>query len=303
MASMAFTPLKALNAFVVVARRLSYARAAKELGVSTSALSQSVRQLEERLGVTLISRTSRNVALTEAGQRLLESAGPALEQALDSLKAAALRSDEVSGRVRLTVPSAAVSLLLVRLIPLFVERYPRVSLEVSVDDQFVNIITEGFDAGIRLFEAIERDMVQTRLMAPTRLVIVGAPSYFKRCGTPQSPSELAQHACICTRMTRQGEPWVWELERDKKTWRIPVTGPVTTNDASLRRSLALSGVGLLYALEAPLADDIEKGRLQVILEEYAPTVPGLFLYFPSRAQSSPAFRAFVDLTRELSGPS
>jgi DNA-binding transcriptional LysR family regulator len=152
---MAFTPLNALNAFIAVARRLSYAAAAKDLGVSTSALSQSVRQLEERLGVTLLTRTSRSVALTDAGQRLLDHAGPAVDQALESLKTVKAKRGEVTGRVRLTVPTVAVTLVLARLLPRFVERHPKVEVEVGVDDRLVNTVAEGLDAGIRLIESID----------------------------------------------------------------------------------------------------------------------------------------------------
>lgn len=298
---MAFTPLNSLNAFVAVAERLSYARAARDLGVSTSALSQSVRQLEARLGVTLLTRTSRSVALTDAGQRLLERAGPALEQALDSLASVSTRAGEVTGRIRITVPSVAVPLVLARLVPLFIERHPHVALDVAVEDNFVNIVSEGFDAGIRLVEAIDRDMVHVRLTGPCRLVVVGAPSYLERRGTPQSPADLAHHDCICERGSRQSEPWAWELERGRKTWRVSVRARVRTNDASLKRLLAVSGVGLLYALEPGVAEEIAKRRLRIVLEKYAPAVPGLFLYYPSRAQASPALRAFVDVAREVAG--
>lgn len=163
---MAFTPLNALNSFLAVARRRSFAGAAKDLGVSTSALSQSVRQLEERLGITLLTRTSRSVALTDAGQRLLENAGPAVDQALESLKTVAAKPGEVTGRVRLTVPTAAVKLILARLLPRFILKYPKVEVDVSVEDRFVNIVAEGRDAGIRLVEAIDKDMVHVRLSPP-----------------------------------------------------------------------------------------------------------------------------------------
>ena len=163
---MAFTPLNTLNAYLEVARRRSFAGAARELGVSPSALSQSVRQLEARLGVTLLTRTSRSVALTDAGQRLLEHAGPAVEQALESLKTVSARPGEVTGRVRLSVPTAAVVLVLARLLPRFNERYPKIEVEVRVEDRFADIVAEGLDAGIRLTEAIERDMVQVRLSGP-----------------------------------------------------------------------------------------------------------------------------------------
>lgn len=296
---MASSPLNALSAFISVAHRRSYAAAAKDLGVSTSALSQSVRQLETLLGVTLLARTSRNVALTDAGQRLLETAGPAVEQALESLKAVKARRGEVTGRLRMTVPSAAVKLVLPRLLPQFIKRYPKVELDLRVDDQFVNVVAEGLDAGIRLIEAIDRDMVHVRLTAPGRLVVAAAPSYLERRGSPQKPSDLLQHDCIGIRFAPTGEPWAWELERGKKVWRMPVRGPVITNNFDLIRKLALAGIGLLYILESSIADELSHGLLRVVLEPYAPTVPGLFLYYPSRAQVSPALKAFVEVAREV----
>lgn len=299
---MAFTPLNALNAFLAVARRRSFAGAAKDLGVSTSALSQSVRQLEARLGVALLARTSRSVALTDAGQRLLENAGPAVDQALESLKTVSARPGEVTGRVRITVPRAAVPLIVARLLPGFVELHPKVEVEVCVDDQFVDIVAAGYDAGIRLVEAIDRDMIHVRLMGECRLVVAGAPSYLRRRGIPDKPEDLLQHNCICLRWTKGAETWAWELERGKRNWRVPVRGSVTTNDSVLMRTLGLAGVGLIYTLEPLVADEIARGRLKVLLEGYLPSVPGLFLYFPSRAQISPAFRAFVDFASEMLQP-
>jgi DNA-binding transcriptional LysR family regulator len=295
---MAFTPLNALSAFIVVARRLSYAAAARDLGVSTSALSQSVRLLEERLGVTLLTRTSRSVALTDAGHRLLDNAGPAVDQALESLKTVQARRGEVTGRVRLSVPSASVSLVLADLLPRFIARYPKVDLEVHVDDRLVNTVAGEFDAGMRLIESIDRDMVHVRLSGPTRLVVVGAPSYLERNGVPQKPQDLLHHDCICVRRVPSGEPWAWELERGKKTFRVPVRGPVTTNDAELMRALAVAGVGLFYSLESRVESDLTSGRLRVVLEPYTPKVSGLYLYFPKRSQVSPALKAFVEIARE-----
>ena len=295
---MAFTPLNALNAFLAVARHRSFAAGARHLGVSTSALSQSVRQLEARLGVTLLTRTTRTVALTEAGQRLLETAGAAVDQALESLRTVSAGSGEVTGRIRLSVPSPAVGLVLARLLPAFAERHPRVEVEVQVENRFVNIVAEGFDAGIRLSEAIERDMVQVRLTPPGRFVVAGSPAYLARRGMPQKPEDLLQHDCIGIRATH-GARYAWELERGKKSWRIPVQGPVTTNDGHLTRLLALAGVGLIYHYDAELADELRRGTLRLVLEPFAAAVPGFFLYFPSRSQVSPAFRAFVDVAREL----
>jgi len=298
---MAFTPLNSLNAYLEVARRRSFAAAARELGVSPSALSQSVRQLEERLGVSLLTRTSRSVALTEAGQRLLEHAGPAVAQALDSLKTVSARPGEVTGRMRLSVPTAAVTMVLDRLLPAFVAQHPRIEVEVRVENQFVNIVAEGLDAGIRLTEAIERDMVQVRLSGPARVVVAGAPSYFARRGVPEKPSDLLHHDCINFPTGTSGPRFAWELERGKKDFRVPVQGPVSTNDHELRRRLAVAGVGLIYTMEPLIADDLRAGKLRVVMEAYAPLVPGLFLYFPSRAQLSPALRAFVNIAREVAG--
>jgi DNA-binding transcriptional LysR family regulator len=298
----AFTPLNALNSFIAVARRRSFAAAARHLGVSTSALSQSVRQLEARLGVTLLTRTSRTVALTDAGQRLLENAGAAVDQALESLKTVSARPGEVTGRVRLSVPAVAVSLVVAGLLRRFVERYPRVEVEVQVENRFVNIVAEGLDAGIRLSEAIERDMVQVRLTDPGRFVVVGAPSYLARRGIPEEPQDLLQHDCLCIRTSASGPRYAWELERGRKTWRVPVRGTVTTNDTELMRLLAVAGVGLLYTFEPLVADELRRGNLRLVLEPYAAAVPGFFLYFPSRAQVSPALRAFVDVARAMAGP-
>jgi len=296
---MAFTPLNALNSFLAVARKRSFAAAARELGVSTSALSQSVRQLESRLGVTLLTRTSRTVALTDAGQRLLENAGPAVEQALESIKTVSARPGEVTGRVRLSVPTAAVPLILARVLPAFAQRYPKAEVEAYVENRFVNMVAEGLDAGIRLSEAIERDMVQIRLTAPGRFAVAGAPSYLERRGTPQGPEDLLDHACICIRSSTSGSRYAWELERGKRSWRVPVQGPVTTNDPELMRALAVAGVGLVYAFEPQIADELRRGTLRLVLEQYAASVPGFFLYFPSRAQVSPALRAFVAMAREV----
>ncbi len=295
---MAFTPLNALSAFIAVARHRSFAAAARHLGISTSALSQSVRQLEARLGVTLLTRTSRTVALTDAGQRLLENAGAAVDQALESLRTVAVGPGEVTGRIRLSVPTPATGLVLARLLPAFLARHPRVEVEVQVENRFVNIVSEGLDAGIRLSESIERDMVQLRLTEPGRFVVAGAPSYLARRGTPEKPQDLLHHDCIGIQTTQRGARYAWELERGKKTWRVPVQGPVTTNDPHLMRLLALAGVGLVYVFEPEIGDELRRGSLRVVLEPYAAAVPGFFLYFPSRSQVSPAFRAFVDVARE-----
>ncbi|MCY1044572.1 LysR family transcriptional regulator [Corallococcus sp. bb12-1] len=296
---MAFTPLNALNAFLVVGRRRSFAAAANELGISPSALSQSVRQLEARLGVPLLTRTTRSVSLTDAGQRLLERAGPSVENALEALRTATASAGEVTGRVRLSVPTIALSTVVTPILLRFAARHPRVEVELRVEDRFVDIVAEGLDAGIRPVEALERDMVQVRLSKRYRFVIVGSPAYLKRKGTPQRPEDLLEHDCLNIIMPSSGVRYAWELERGKKTWRIPVRGPLLCTSEATLMTLAEAGLALMYAFEPTVMPSLKRGTLRCVLEPYAATVDGLFLYFPSRAQVSPAFRAFVDVAREV----
>ncbi|WNG47603.1 LysR family transcriptional regulator [Archangium minus] len=291
--------LPQLQVFLTVARLRSFSGAARELGVSTPAVSQSVRQLEEQLRVVLLTRTTRSVSLTEAGRRLVEGAGPALGQAFATLTEVSAQPGETVGRVRLSVPRAAVPYVITPVVPTFRERHPRVEVEVVIEERFVDIVAEGYDAGVRLSEAIERDMVQVRLTDAFRFVVVGAPSYLERHGTPQRPEDLLRHECITFRMRSTGALYAWELERGRRNWRVPVRGGVVTNDSQLTASLAEQGLGLAYVLEPMVTEQLRTGRLQRVLEAYAPTVPGFFLYFPSRAQRSPALRLFVDAAKEL----
>ncbi|WPB72807.1 LysR family transcriptional regulator [Archangium violaceum] len=291
--------LPQLQVFLVVARLRSFSGAARELGVSTPAVSQSVRQLEEQLRVVLLTRTTRSVSLTEAGRRLVEGAGPALGQALATLTEVSARPGETVGRVRLSVPRAAVPYVITPVVPTFRERHPRIEVEVVIEERFVDIVAEGYDAGVRLSEAIERDMVQVRLTDAFRFVVVGAPGYLARHGTPQRPEDLLRHECITFRMRTTGALYAWELERGRRNWRVPVRGGVVSSDSQLSVALAEQGVGLAYALEPMVAEQLRTGRLVRVLEAYAPTVPGFFLYYTSRAQRSPALRLFVDTAKEL----
>jgi DNA-binding transcriptional LysR family regulator len=239
------------------------------------------------------------VSLTDAGRRLVESAGPAVGQALAALTEVSAQPEETVGRVRLSVPRAAVPYVIAPVVPTFRERHPRVELDVVIEERFVDIVAEGYDAGVRLSEAIERDMVQVRLTDAFRFVVVGAPGYLARHGTPQRPEELLRHECITFRMRTTGALYAWELERGRRNWRVPVRGGVVSNDSQLSVSLVEQGLGLAYVFEPMVAEQLRTGRLKVVLEAYAPTVPGFFLYFPSRAQRSPALRLFVDTAREL----
>jgi len=291
--------LPQLQVFLVVARLRSFSGAARELGVSTTAVSQSVRHLEEQLSVVLLTRTTRSVSLTDAGRRLVEGAGPGLGQALAALSAVSAQPGEAVGRLRLSVPRMAVPFLITPVLPTFRARHPRVEVDVVIEDRFVDIVAEGYDAGVRLSEAIERDMVQVRLTDPFRFVVVGAPSYLARHGTPQRPEDLLRHECLTFRSETNGALYAWELERGRRTWRVPVRGGVVTNDIHLPVALAQEGLGLAYAFEPVVAERLRTGQLVRVLEPYAPTVPGFFLYFPSRAQRSTPLRLFVEAAREL----
>ena len=291
--------LPQLHVFLAVARLRSFSGAARELGVSPSAVSQAVRQLEEQLRVVLLTRTTRSVSLTEAGKRLVESAGPALGHALTALTEASAQPGELVGRLRLSVPRVAAPYVIAPVLPTYCARHPRVEVEVVIEERLVDIVAEGYDAGVRLTESIERDMVQVRLTGAFRFVVVGAPAYLARRGTPQRPEELLGHDCITVRSQTTGALYAWELERGRRTWRVPVRGSVVANDSTLRVSLAEAGVGLAYVAEPTVAEQLRQGQLRRVLDAYAPTVRGFFLYFPSRAQSSPALRAFVEAAREL----
>ena len=293
------TLLPQLQVFLAVARMRSFSGAARDSGVSRAAVSQAVRQLEERLRVVLLNRTTRSVSLTDAGRRLLEEAGPGLGQALAALSNVSVQPGEAVGRVRLSAPRMAVPFVITPVLPTFRARHPRVEVEVVIEDRFVDIVAEGYDAGVRLTEAIERDMVQVRITDAFRFVVVGAPSYLERHGTPRKPEDLLRHECITFRSQSTGTLYAWELERGRRTWRVPVRGGVVTNDSQVMVSQAESGAGLMYAFEPEVREQLRTGRLKVVLEAYAPTVPGFFLYFPSRAQRSGPLRLFVDAAKEL----
>jgi DNA-binding transcriptional LysR family regulator len=292
-------PFSQIQAFLAVARLRSFSGAAREMGVSRSAVSQAVRQLEEQLRVVLLARTTRSVSLTEAGRRLVDSAGPSMGQLMAALAEVSAQPGEAVGRLRLSVPRAALPFVIEPVLPSFRERHPRVEVEIVVEERFVDIVAEGYDAGVRLSEAIERDMVQVRLTDSFRFVVVGAPSYLARKGTPERPEDLLRHECITFRSQTTGALYAWELERGRRSWRVPIRGGVVTSDARLSASLAERGMGLAYTLEPMILEEVRSGRLQVVLERYAPAVPGFFLYYPSVARRSVPLRLFVETAKEL----
>ncbi len=292
-------PFPQLHTFLTVARLRSFTGAARELGVSRSAVSQAVRHLEEQLRVVLLARTTRSVSLTDAGRRLAEAVGPALGQVDAALTEVSAQPGEAVGRLRLTVPRTAVPFVIDPVLPTFRARHPRVEVEVAVEERLVDIVAEGFDAGVRDTEAIERDMVQVRLTDGFRFVVVGTPDYLARHGVPERPQDLLRHECITFRSKTTGALYAWELERGRKTWRVPVRGGVVTNDGPLAVSMAEKGLGLAYAFEPTVRERLRDGRLRCVLEPYAATTPGYFLYVPSRARRSVPLRLFIEAAREL----
>jgi DNA-binding transcriptional LysR family regulator len=296
---MDMAPFSQLDVFLTVARHRSFSAAGRELGVSRSAVSHTVRLLEQQLRVVLLARTTRSVSLTDAGKRLVESTGPLLGQVAAALAGISAGPGETVGRLRLSVPPMAVPFVLEPVLPAFRARHPRVEVEVVVEERFVDIVAEGYDAGVRLSEAIERDMIQVRLTDSFRFVVVGAPDYLARQGSPERPEDLLNHECMTFRSQTTGALYAWELERGRRNWRVPVRGGVVTSDARLMTSLAEQGVGLIYAFEPMVRDQLRKGSLCCVLERYAPTVPGFFLYFPSLARRSAPLRHFVEVAKEL----
>lgn len=292
------TLLPHLQNFLVVARTRSFTSAARELGVTPSAVSQSVRHLESELEVALLTRTTRSVAVTDVGRRLLEQAGPGLTQALTALTTSTYAPGAVSGRLKLTVPQIAAPYVISPVLPTFLARYPHVEVEVVFEQRLVDIVAEGYDAGVRLAERLERDMVQVRLTKPFRFVVVGSPDYLAKHGVPKKPEDLLRHECLPFRSATTGELYPWDLERGRKSWRVPVHGRAMVNDAHVGLALAETGAALAYVFEPLAASHLKERRLVVVLEEFAAIVPGFFLYFPSRAQSSPALRAFVETAKE-----
>lgn len=295
-------PLPQLQNFLAVARHRSFSAAARELGVSTAAVSKSVRQLEAQLGVVLLTRTTRSVATTDAGAQLVADAGPAMKQAHEALARVSAKPGEVVGRLKLSVGRMSLPFI-ISVLPTFRARHPRIDVEVIIDERLVDIVGEGYDAVVRLSEAIDRDMVQVRVTEPFRCVVVGAPAYLKKHGAPRKPEDLLRHQCIGFRAPSTGALYAWELERGRRHWRVPVRGGVVTNEPELAIRLAEEGLGLTYAFEPWVAEALTSGRLKPVLEAYAPTLPGFFLCYPSRAQSSPALRLFVETVRELRGAS
>jgi DNA-binding transcriptional LysR family regulator len=285
--------LDGVEAALSVAQHRSFRKAAADLGVTPSAISQAVRALEARIGAALFTRTTRSVGLTEAGERFLTRAKPAFEELVAASQFARDLGQRPAGLLRLSVPRAAVPLLLEPLIASFCQAYPDIEVEIVASEELIDLAAGGFDAGIRLGQFIAADMVAVRMTPPLRFVIVGSPAYLARAGWPERPDDLRHHACVRLRRSN-GALALWSLNEGNRAIEVAVKGPLIANDVPTMLGAALEGVGLAQVPEPTTHQHVDAGRLAYVLEPYASMSPGVFLYYPSSRQMMPKLRAFVD---------
>jgi DNA-binding transcriptional LysR family regulator len=286
-----------LNAFVVVADHLSFRAASTQLGVTASALSHSMRQLEERHGVRLLHRTTRSVSLTDAGIRLLEQLRPAIDQISGALENLNQQRQRPSGRLRIHATHLAAAAAIAPVWARFASTYPDVHLEILMESRPIDIVASSFDAGIGRREWAAADMIAIRVMGPMKVALVGAPSYFERQRTPRTFDDLASHSCIQYRFAPDEAVLPWSFERNGKTKRMTLAGAVTVNDPFLAIRAAVDGLGIAYTVEALAEPFLRTGQLVRILERCSPCFEGLFLYYPGHRQVPAALRAFIDMIR------
>jgi DNA-binding transcriptional LysR family regulator len=286
-----------LNAFVVVANQLSFRAASTQLGVTASALSHSMRQLEERHGVRLLHRTTRSVSLTDAGLRLLEQLRPAIDQISGALETLNQQRQRPSGRLRIHATHVAAAAAIAPVWGRFASTYPDVHLEILVEARPIDIVASSFDAGIGRKEWAAVDMIAVRVMGPMKVAVVGAPSYFERRRPPRTVDELASHSCIQYRFAPNEAVLPWSFERNGRTKKMSLEGVVTVNDPYLAVRAAVDGLGLTYTFEALAEPYLRTGQLVRVLERCSPCLEGLFLYYPGHRQVPVALRAFIDMIR------
>jgi DNA-binding transcriptional LysR family regulator len=286
--------LSELIAFVAVAEERSFRKGAARLGLMPSTVSHMLSALESELGVRLLNRTTRSVGLTEAGNRLLGSLAPALTEIDGAVESLGEVTGRPTGTIRINVPRMAAFMVLAPAFATFAERYPEIVLEVAVDDGFVDIVARRFDAGIRLGDSVERDMVAIRVTGELRTAIVGSPKYFQSHPPPKRPEDLVGHRCIGYRQITSGALYRWEFEKRGRRKSVAVTGPLVLDDFQLMTDAALDSVGLSYATESTVEGHVREGRLIRVLEDWCESYAGFFLYYPSRRNISSALRALID---------
>ncbi|MCD4559782.1 LysR family transcriptional regulator [Lelliottia nimipressuralis] len=287
-----------LLSFMVVARERSFTRAAAQLGVSQSALSHAMRNLEARLDMRLLTRTTRSVAPTEAGEQLFMRLSPHLLEIEQELTALREMRDKPAGNIRITAGEHAMSAVLWPVLKPFMLQYPDIHVEVTVDNGLTDIVDGRFDAGVRLGEQIAKDMIAVRIAPDMRMTVVGSADYFARHGMPETPEQLANHSCINMRLPTLGGLYAWEFEKDGREIRVRVEGQLTLNNLPQRIDAAEAGLGLAYVPEDTVQDAIAKGRLIPALQAWCPYFDGYHLYYPSRRQHTTAFSLLVDALRK-----
>jgi DNA-binding transcriptional LysR family regulator len=293
---MAAENLNTLAAFALVAEERSFTRAAARLGVSQSALSQSVRGLEDRLGLRLLTRTTRSVSLTDAGERLLRAVRPALDEIDTQVTALSELRDKPSGTIRITCPPYAAERILWPVLEGIMAEYPDIKVELSVDMGFRDIVADRFDAGVRLGEHVAKDMIALRISPDLRMLAVASPDYLARRGTPLVPQDLANHDGLNFRMPTSGGLYAWEFEKDGRELNVRVENRFASNDTALLLKAAYGGLGVAFLTEDAVREAIADGRLVGILEDWCPTFPGLHLYYPNRRHSA-AFALLLEALR------
>ncbi|KRQ99829.1 LysR family transcriptional regulator [Bradyrhizobium valentinum] len=286
-----------LLAFLVVARERSFTRAAAQLDVSQSALSHTIRALEERLGLRLLTRTTRSVAPTEAGERLLRTVAPKLAEIDAELSALTELRDKPAGTIRITAAEHSATTILWPALSKLLPRYPDIKVEVNIDYGFTDIVAERYDAGVRLGEQVAKDMIAVRIGPDFRMVVVGTPSYFAVHPKPAKPQDLTAHRCINIRLPTYGGIYAWEFEKRGRALRVRVEGQLVFNNMALRMNAVLAGLGLAYLPEDQVQPHLADGRLVRVLTDWCPPFSGYHLYYPSRRQVAPAFAVLVDALR------
>jgi DNA-binding transcriptional LysR family regulator len=289
--------LNAMVVFAAVAEARGFRAAGERLGVSASAVSQALRKLEEQLGVTLMQRTTRSVHLTEAGERLYASVRPALEEVRSAVAAIGELGDVPRGTLRLLVGPAADQVLAGPLLATFLTKHPHIKLDVVVSDAALDIVEGGFDAGIQLGERIDRDMVAIPVTGDIRMAVVGAPSYFARRPKPRHPRDLVEHDCLNWHATAQMLPYRWEFTEGGREITVAVRARVLSTDSTIRIHLARAGLGLTIVYEDEVREEVARGELVPVLEEFCQPFPGYYLYYPHRRHASPALRALIEHVR------
>jgi len=289
--------LNDLTAFLAVARERSFTRAAAQRGVSQSALSQTIRGLEARLGLRLLTRTTRSVATTEAGERLLRAAGPRLDEISAELDALSELREKPSGTIRITTHDHALRSVLWPALEKLLPAYPDIKVEVIIDYGLTDIVAERYDAGIRYGEIVAKDMIAIRIGPDMRSAIVGAPAYFARRPKPVTPQDLTSHSCINLRLPTHGGLYAWEFEKNGRELRVRVEGQLVFNGTAPMLDATLSGLGLAYLPADTVQDHLADGRLIQVLADWCPPYPGYHFYYPSRRQPTPAFSLLVEALR------